>query len=231
MRRTKQYFCWMKSKLSIHTAVVFCFLSVAISHSQENTHVDLDIIESSDLKPNRLSIYFGWNRSAYSKSDLHLKGDDYNFSILDVAASDRQTEFSFEKYFAVKNITIPQTNMGFSYQYSDRVSFSLNIDHMKYIMDQNQIAKLDGSIGKDYPDFSGEYDHFPTEITTDLLRFEHSDGLNYVNLGYTRNEVLGGKKRTSKPQLNYGASFGFVLPKPDYMFLDKERHTVYHLAK
>lgn len=43
--------------------------------------------------------YWGWNFSWYSKSDIHFKGDNYDFTIHDATAQDRQTEFSFDNYF------------------------------------------------------------------------------------------------------------------------------------
>ena len=47
----------------------------------------------------RLMFHWGWNRANYSKSDIHLKGNNYDFTLHDVVAKDRQTPFSFDVYF------------------------------------------------------------------------------------------------------------------------------------
>ena len=41
--------------------------------------------------------YWGWNWSWYSKSDIHFTGDNYDFTIHNAAAQDRQTEFTLDK--------------------------------------------------------------------------------------------------------------------------------------
>lgn len=182
------------------------------------------------IKTNQLSIYFGWNRATYSNSDIHFKGEDYDFTILNVTASDRQTPFSFEKYFGIQNLTIPQTNLGFSYQYSSKVSFGLNIDHMKYILDQDQKADIDGTIGEAYPNWAGTHNNNSSVISEDLLRFEHSDGLNYINLSYTRDRLFSKKERLMTLQSNYGGSAGILLPKTNSRLLGKDRYDDFHVS-
>ena len=38
--------------------------------------------------------YWGWNSSSYSKSNIHFKGNNYDFTLLDIKAKDRQSVFS-----------------------------------------------------------------------------------------------------------------------------------------
>lgn len=201
----------------------FCSASELISPVTEQD-------STSTLQRNRLSIYFGWNRAAYSASDIRFYGADYDFTIMDAAASDRQTEFSFEKYFAIESITIPQTNMGLSYQLTEKVSLAFNVDHMKYVLDQDQKANIDGTIGYNYPNWAGDYDNESAIISEDLVRFEHTDGLNYVNFSYTRNNLLGKRKRIVSAQLNYGGSLGFMLPKTNSRLLGNERYDDFNVA-
>ena len=48
--------------------------------------------------------YWGWNWSWYSKSDIHFKGDNYNFTIHNATAQDRQTAFTLDKYLNPSSI-------------------------------------------------------------------------------------------------------------------------------
>ena len=57
-----------------------------------------------------LYIHWGYNRSAYTKSDIRLTGDGYNFELKDVKASDRQSPLDLEVYLGPTSFTIPQYN-------------------------------------------------------------------------------------------------------------------------
>ena len=59
--------------------------------------------------------YWGWNWSWYSKSDIHFKGDNYDFTIHNVSAQDRQTAFTLDKYLNPSSMTIPQYNFRVGY--------------------------------------------------------------------------------------------------------------------
>jgi hypothetical protein len=41
-----------------------------------------------------LFMYWGWNRAAFSSSDIQFSGDNYDFILGDVIAHDRQTPFT-----------------------------------------------------------------------------------------------------------------------------------------
>ncbi len=211
--------------------VVFC-ISFVFNIALGNAYnIPRDSYNNDSLNPQIISIYFGWNRSAYSTSDLHFFGDGHDFTIENATASDRQTPFSFKKYFGITTLTIPQTNMGISYQVNPRVSLSFNVDHMKYVLDQNQVATINGEINTGNHDFFGTYADQPTEITEDLVRFEHSDGLNYLNFGYTRSNLLFGiSKQLIKLQANYGGSLGVMLPKTNSQLLGNERYDEFHIS-
>ncbi len=64
---------------------------------------------------NRLYIYWGYNRSVFSTSDIHFHGMGYDFTVYHVTAHDRPSKFTFDNYFNPSHISIPQYNirMGF----------------------------------------------------------------------------------------------------------------------
>ncbi|MFM9944334.1 MAG: hypothetical protein ACKVQB_03795, partial [Bacteroidia bacterium] len=66
---------------------------------------------------NKGSFYlsWGWNREWYTKSDIHFKGNNYDFTLKSVEAKDRQTPFSLKNYFYPSSVSIPQINIGIGY--------------------------------------------------------------------------------------------------------------------
>ena len=63
-----------------------------------------------------------------------LKGDDYDFTLYDVAAEDRQTPWDPGVYLNPGSITIPQTVARIGYYFHDHWNLSVGVDHMKYVM-------------------------------------------------------------------------------------------------
>ena len=66
--------------------ICLIFISqISISQIAEMPHK-----ESNQWK---LFFYWGWNVEAYSKSNIRFWGDNYDFILKDVKASDRNTKF------------------------------------------------------------------------------------------------------------------------------------------
>jgi hypothetical protein len=57
-------------------------------------------------------------------------------------------------------MTIPQTNFRIGYFINDHYSIALGVDHMKYVMAQNQVANITGNINTGTP-FDGVYNRTP----------------------------------------------------------------------
>ena len=53
-------------------------------------------------------VFWGWNRSSFSTSDIQFKGQNYDFTLSDVKASDKPKPFGIY-YFKPTELTIPQT--------------------------------------------------------------------------------------------------------------------------
>lgn len=184
----------------------------------------------------KLYFYWGWNKAQYGYSDITFKGDDYKFTLYDVAAKDRQTQWDADVYLNPTNITIPQTVARIGYYFHDHWNLSAGFDHMKYVMVSQQTATIDGNINLENPlsEFNGVYDNAPIYIDEDFLEFEHTDGLNYINLEISRVDNLGDylKWNSKKIQLNLLESFGagILYPKTNSILLSKERNDEFHLA-
>ena len=90
----------------------------------------------------RAFVYWGWNRAWYTNSDLHLKGDGYDFTVKDIVAQDRPTDYDTKLYFNPSSAPIPQYNFRMGYFLKENYSISFGLDHMKYVMVQDQTARI-----------------------------------------------------------------------------------------
>lgn len=134
----------------------------------------------SEIESKKGSLYFYWgfNRSVYSKTDLHFTGPNFDFTLYDVKATDRPTPLGFD-YIDPTKITIPQNNYRLGYFISDRFSLSIGLDHMKYVITQDQEVNISGVITEMASTiYKGAYLNEPIKLKDDLLKFEHTDGLN-----------------------------------------------------
>lgn len=182
--------------------------------------------------------YYGGNRESYSRSDINFTGDGYNFTLYDVAAHDKPKGWHVD-YLNPTKMTIPQTNFRIGYFINDHYNISIGFDHMKYVMNQYQTATTNGYIDLplDQPGsaYNGIYNNVPVVMNEDFLTFEHTDGLNYVNVGFARVDDISkylGITNTDVFQVNIteGVDAGVLYPKTNAMVLGKERHDEFHIS-
>jgi hypothetical protein len=178
-------------------------------------------------------IFWGGNRESYTKSDIHFKGADYDFTIYNIEARDKPKGFHID-YFNPARMTIPQTNMRIGYFISDHYNISIGFDHMKYVMYNDRRVDYSGY----YPN-AGSYNENPANgqltLDEDFLLFEHTDGLNYVNTEIARVDDISSLfkiRNTDKFQINLteGIGGGFLYPKTNTTLLGKERHDDFNVA-
>ncbi|MFN8254578.1 MAG: hypothetical protein U0W24_02740 [Bacteroidales bacterium] len=176
-----------------------------------------------------LYFYWGWNWSWYSNSDIEYKGSGYDFKLYNVIANDRQTPFDWNTYFNPMRITIPQYNFRLGYFLNNHYDISIGVDHMKYVVQQEQMVKISGNISNTETQYDGSYSNDDILITEGFLKFEHTDGLNYVNFELRRyDQVIDWNK--VKIGLTEGAGTGFLLPRTNTTLLNKQRYDEFHLA-
>jgi len=181
-------------------------------------------------KKGEFFLTWGYNWSWYSKSDMKFEGDNYNFELKNVRGSDRQTDFTVENYFRPIYITTPQYNLRLGYYVSDHYSVSLGLDHMKYIVNQNQMVQISGEIQNSGTPYDGVYNNDDIIVEDTFLKLEHTDGLNYVNAEVRRFDDLVTLHKNIKMNLLYGAGIGILIPKTNTTLLSKERYDQFHLA-
>lgn len=183
----------------------------------------------SPNKKGSFYIYWGWNRAAYTKSDITFKGDSYEFTLHDVIGRDRQSPYRTDIYFNPKTVTIPQYNLRLGYYFKDKYEISVGADHMKYVMKNDQTVKMDGYIQNSGTPYDGNYSNSDKVLTRDFLLYEHTDGLNYLNVEVRRSDLIWGKKWFTA-SANYGLGAGALMPKTNATLLANKRNDEFHLA-
>jgi hypothetical protein len=202
------------------TLLFFCILISTFSFSQDT------ITKRTSKNKGTFFVYWGWNRGAYTNSDIHFTGTNYDFTLQDVQAKDRQSPFAFDTYFI--SITIPQYNLRIGYYLTEKYSLSFGVDHMKYVMRDYQTKTIDGKIttGSTY---DKNYSNESFNIEPKFLKFEHTDGLNYLNLEVRRQDKLYQYKKISL-NLIEGIGAGILLPRTNTTLLNNPRYDQFHLA-
>ena len=199
---------------------------------------DLEPVKYTASNKGKFFVSWGGNRESFSRSDIHFKGEDYDFTIQDVSAHDKPKGWHID-YINPTALTIPQTNFKLGYFISDHYLISAGVDHMKYVMTQNQSANIKGEINMPIEQlgsqFNGTYNNVPIQLTEDFLKFEHTDGLNYINTEISRVDDISSIfkiQNTDKIQINLteGIGIGVLFPKTNTTLLQKERYDEFHVA-
>ncbi|MDB5284138.1 MAG: hypothetical protein JWO06_3213 [Bacteroidota bacterium] len=180
----------------------------------------------------RIYVYWGYNRDYFSHSDIHFHGPGYDFTIYDVSAHDRQSKFSFNTYLNPENLPIPQYNFRGGFYIKHNIHISFGIDHMKYVMDQNQTVKMSGIIDSSVsPRFAGAYVNKDVVLTNDFIRFEHTNGLNLVTLDVAWMLPI---YHTKQDWIHIGWNFGigglFVITKTEVHVVGIGLDNKFHLS-
>lgn len=181
----------------------------------------------------KIYVYWGGNRDFYTNSNIHFKGENYDFTLNDVKAHDKPKGWHVD-YVNPARMTIPQTNLRVGYFITDKYNISLGVDHMKYVMYNDKTVGYSGN----YPD-RGSYGEAVSDgnilLTEDFLKFEHTDGLNYVNIEFSRVDDFSkylGIRDTDKVQFNFtgGIGAGVLYPKTNSTLMNKDRHDDFHIS-
>lgn len=207
------------------TAIILLFVSGKM--------VAQEPVEEKVTNKGKFYVYWGWNRGTYSNSDIRFKGDNYNFTLSNVTASDRPTKFGINPYFRIDKLTIPQTNYRIGYFFKENYTISIGVDHMKYVMNRDQTVNINGSINTGSV-FDKMYSNEEIKLTEDFLTFEHTDGLNYLNVEVKRFDdfsyLFGLNSKNLQINLTEGIGAGILFPKSNVKLLNKERYDEFNVA-
>lgn len=215
--------------MKLHTILISGILALQTFNSFSQSTIS----NISHNNKGKFFISWGWNRSAYTQSDISFKGEDYNFKLKKVIAKDRPTAFSM-RYFNPTKITIPQYNFRVGYFFNPKYSISFGFDHMKYVMQQNQTVKINGNIGGSNAINDGSYNNDDIKLTDDFLQLEHTNGLNYLNLELRRMDNILDQRvlKIKNIDINIveGIGAGLMYPKSDVKLMNYDRNDQWHIA-
>ena len=201
----------------------FLLLAQFTVHSQEKERCNCPQLS----KTGKGTFYFSWgyNKDYFSQSDIHFKdegADNYNFTLHDVKAKDRP---GFNQILST-TLAVPQYvyRLGYYFNNSKDLGIEINFDHTKYVMINNQVVRISGQIkGK-------EYDQ-DTLVTPDFLKFEHTNGANFLMINLLKRKTLvtsGNKKHWLSVVVKPGA--GIVIPKTDVTLFGERLDNKFHIA-
>ncbi|HZV69865.1 MAG TPA: hypothetical protein VFG10_09985 [Saprospiraceae bacterium] len=173
-------------------------------------------------------IYWGWNRAMYTESDIHFIGENFDFRLENVKSHDVPSS-DITNYINPFKVTIPQTNFRVGYFIQNHYALSVGFDHMKYVVGTDQVVKINGVINNTETIYDGNYSNQDITINSGFLQFEHTNGLNYINMDVRRfDEILDLNK--IKINLTEGVGAGILLPKTDATLFGKNNNDEYHLS-
>ncbi len=182
-------------------------------------------------RKNTFYLFWGYNRSYFSTTNLHFTGPNYDFTLYNLKATDRPIPFGWV-YFNPETISIPQYNIRLGYFITDRISLSLGMDHMKYVITQNQATTISGVITEEASlKYAGNYLNQAINLDADLLIFEHTNGFNLTSfdLEYTQPLFSFLNKKIS---LNWNFGFGgiWIITKTDVKVMGDGLDNDFHIS-
>lgn len=216
--------------ITIRSFLGFCLLFFTFSLFAQN----IDTKQYTSSNKGKFFVSWGGNRASFTNSDITFKGADYDFTLSDVKSHDEPQGWHVD-YINPLRMTIPQTNAKIGYFISDNYTVALGVDHMKYVMTQNQTRNIDGNISLENMApgkiFNGIYKNDPIALTEDFLKFEHTDGLNFIYGEFSRFDDISSIfniNNTDVFQVNIteGIGAGILFPKTDTTLLSKERYDI-----
>ena len=179
-------------------------------------------------KASRIFFAWGYNVSAFTKSDVRLRGVEHDFTVFDLQANDRPSKPSL-RYLNPGQFTAPQYNIELGYFVTDQFSVTIAVDHIKYIMDGTQPTRFTGSFGRDPTGNPIEYEDALIHDVIDDFHLEHSDGLNYISLeGNYNYSAWQSQDRRFAFDAIVGGGVGGVMPKTRIVFDGQEVDNEFH---
>ena len=197
--------------------LLFLILSIPFSYAQKGTFFG----------------YWGYNRANFSRSTIHFQGGaDYDFTVFRVSARDRPTPFEAKSYLNPLYISIPQNNYRVGYFLNNRLHLSFGNDHMKYVVQNGQNTTLSGNISAQFSHkYAGSYLNEPINLSSEFLKFEHTNGLNLmsVELGYLM-PLLESKDKKWGLGWNTMAGIGALITKTDVSMMGSRTDNRFHFS-
>ena len=217
----------MKTLFITTTLILVCFVSYGQRSNKPKP--------KKSYNAGAIFIHWGYNRDFYTKSDINFTGTGYDFTLQDCQATDRQEPFSFENYFKLNKITVPQYNLRIGYMIKRNWAISLGFDHMKYVLKDNVPYQLSGTInpGVDLEtNWSGTYINEPVITQEATFHYENSNGLNYIRAEVSRIDQWYRQRNSAWFAFSslFGAGVGAIASLNDFTFAGRKSTETFSLS-
>lgn len=217
--------------------ILILFSQFLVSQEAEDfgSNISTNINQVSSRK-GQFFASWGWNRNLYSKSDIFFKGNDFNFRLHNAKADDKRKVFA-DGFKESEGVSLPesnQINIKLGYFFSHNFNVVLGYDQMMYVMRNDQIGKISGTIATGRYLFEGEqynldggYGYEDINYARSFVLFEHTNSLNYAFIGINRFDNLNKlfNINTDKFEINIeeGIDVGMVIPKTTSIVLGNNK--------
>jgi len=192
---------------------------------------------------------WGYNRSSYLKSDLHVWGEGphgaFDLVFEQAAASDMPERFQAKVYLNPSLFTIPQFNVRVARKILDQTALSIGWDHMKYKLTDQWLTVTGQAAAGDLALTNLEansYTDLPAGEAMELngdpiwwgkgFNYEHSDGMNFVRVGLERTATLWQTERFPGSSIESLAtlSAGLVVCSTDFRWANERTKNGQHIS-
>ena len=215
---------------------LFCLFAIELVPACSQTATEFPDQNKKENKPafareGTYFFYWGYNRSWYANSDIHFISEHCDFTLYDVRAKDRQSNFNLSNYFLMS--TIPQFNARLGYFIKDHWAISLGYDHMKYVMVSGQIVTIKGRIDtiETQKEYAGIYTGEKIRLSPYFLSYEHTNGLNYFSFdGEYSGNIWSSDIHNRSIAYSTGLSLGILCPRSDVDVFNIDGENKFHVA-
>lgn len=160
----------------------------------------------------------GYNRSAYSNSNIVLNGNKYDVTLNNTSIQDNAEGIEMGSFLSSSS---PQFNIKLGYFIKPKWAITIGFDRYNTFFEDNQTVGLDGTFAPgSHADFSGSVNE-EILLTRNQFNIAQSGGINFISVGVQRNDQLY-KSRKAEFAFHtlYGIQVGPLLTQVDYTFDD-----------
>lgn len=219
--------------------LLLLFLGISIQIYSQTA--DQPLLARPNSRKGSLFVFYGYNRAYYGRSDVHFKGDGFDFTLNDVAAEDMPEKFKAVTYFNPRNISIPQFVFRTGYYFNDNTAISVGWDHMKYHIVTTQLVTMNGYIDPEkFPKLSssldgagnsGTFSQVPVLYNPGFMDLHHSNGFNFVRVALEkRAPIWTSSNGNYELAFNGSISAGALFCWTDWTFMGDRYLNHLHLA-
>jgi hypothetical protein len=207
-------------RLLLSSAIFFLLTTNSFGQMQSNY-----TLPTSPKLTGTFFFSWGYHRDYYSTSTISFKDtqtDHYDFTLYDAKAKDQP---DWDDFFHTPP-TVPQYVVALGYFFNDKRDLGIELawNHLKYVVRDNQVMHLRGTIHEQYYDLD-------TLVTPDFVHFEHTNGNNYFMLSILkRYKLLQSKDGNHALSANIRLGAGALIPKTDSYVLGKHNDGPFRLS-